>query len=270
MDGPAPASVSFPPQGGSSVTGILSARGVRKVYGSRGMEFPALNGIDLDVARGEFVGIMGPSGSGKTTLLNLLSAIDSPTEGTIHFEGRDLETYCGRDLSAFRRDRLGFIFQDFNLLDTLTLRENIVLPLALAGRPAAAQEAAGRRTAAALGIGDLLDKYPWEVSGGQKQRAAAARALVAGPALLLADEPTGNLDSRSAGELLTCLRGLNASEGATLLMVTHDAYAASFCGRIVLLKDGLVFGEILRGGAERTEFFDRIIEALRKLEGGRT
>jgi putative ABC transport system ATP-binding protein len=253
------------------MTQILSARGVRKTYGSRGMEYPALNGIDLDVAPGEFVGIMGPSGSGKTTLLNLLSAIDRPSEGSILFEGNDLEKLTGRELSDFRRDRLGFIFQDFNLLDTLTLFENIILPLALAGRPAVAQKSAGRRTAVALGISDILDKYPWEVSGGQKQRAAAARALVAGPALLLADEPTGNLDSRSAGELLSCLRGLNGKEGATILMVTHDAYAASFCGRIVLLKDGLVFGEIRRGTSRddgRKEFFDRIIDSLRKLEGG--
>jgi putative ABC transport system ATP-binding protein len=258
------------------MTQLLSARGVRKTYGSRGMEFPALNGVDLDIAAGEFVGIMGPSGSGKTTLLNLLSTIDRPSAGAIRFEGRALSELSARELANFRRDRLGFIFQDFNLLDTLTLFENVILPLALAGKPSRLQAEAGRRTAAALGLTGILDKYPWEVSGGQKQRAAAARALVADPALILADEPTGNLDSRSAGELLSSLRGLNETQGATILMVTHDAYAASFCGRIVLLKDGLVFGEIRRGPAgggapdaeERRRFFDRIIDSLRKLEGG--
>lgn len=249
---------------------ILKARGLKKTYGSRGMSFPALDGVDLDVEAGEFTGIMGPSGSGKTTLLNLLSAIDRPSEGSIRFEGKDLESLKGKELSAFRRDRLGFIFQDFNLLDTLTVRENIVLPLALAGRPAREQAEAAARMSKALGIADMLDKYPWEISGGQKQRAAAARALAGKPALVLADEPTGNLDSRSSGELLSSLRALNESSGATILMVTHDAFAASYCSRIVLLKDGRIFGELRRRDATaegRREFFDRIIDSLRKLEG---
>ncbi len=250
---------------------ILRARGIGKVYGTRGSSFAALDGVDLDVDAGEFTGIMGPSGSGKTTLLNLLSAIDRPTAGSILFEGRNLETMTGAELAAFRRDRLGFVFQDFNLIDTLTVRENIVLPLALAGRPAAAQAAACDKRAGELGIRDALDKYPTEISGGQKQRAAAARALVAEPALVLADEPTGNLDSRSSADLLSCLRGLNESSGATILMVTHDAFAASYCDRIVLLRDGKVHGELRRGGGDadgRRAFFDRIIEALRSLEGG--
>jgi putative ABC transport system ATP-binding protein len=235
------------------------------------MSFPALNGVDLDIMPGEFTGVMGPSGSGKTTLLNLLSAIDRPSEGSIDFEGRNLEALKPKELSAFRRDRLGFIFQDFNLLDTLTVGENIVLPLALAGKPAAVQQEAAERMAGALGIADILGKYPWEISGGQKQRAAAARALSASPALVLADEPTGNLDSRSSAGLLASLRAMNESKGATILMVTHDAFAASYCTRIVMLKDGLVFGELRRGPGdgpgERKEFFERIIDSLRKLEG---
>ena len=229
---------------------ILRARGIGKVYGTRGSSFAALDGVDLDVDAGEFTGIMGPSGSGKTTLLNLLSAIDRPTAGSILFEGRDLETMTGAELAAFRRDRLGFVFQDFNLIDTLTVRENIVLPLALAGRPAAAQAAACDKRAGELGIRDALDKYPTEISGGQKQRAAAARALVAEPALVLADEPTGNLDSASSEQLWTLLGELARERAITVLMVTHEPAAAAHCRRVFVLKDGQVTGTIESEGLD--------------------
>ncbi len=245
---------------------LLKARSVTKTYGTRTTPYPALKGIDLDIRTGEFVGIMGPSGSGKTTLLNLLATIDQPDGGTIEFEGRDLAGLSGAELGRFRRDRLGFIFQDFNLLDTLTVEENLALPLALAGLKASV---IGERTLAAarqLGIESLLPKRPYELSGGQKQRVAAGRAIVSHPALVLADEPTGNLDSRSARDLLQALTDLN-SQGTTLLLVTHDAFAASWCQRIVFLKDGVVFGELVRGD-DRQVFFDRIIDSLRALEGG--
>lgn len=247
---------------------VLKARGVTKVYGSRGVAYPALNGIDLEVRRGEFVGVMGPSGAGKTTLLNLLSTIDEPTSGSIEFEGRSLGAMKGAELSRFRRDRLGFIFQDFNLLDTLSVEENIALPLALAGHRASEIRERVRVASLALGIEALANKRPYEISGGQKQRVAASRAIVGNPALVLADEPTGNLDSRSARELLSSLTDINAKRGATILLVTHDAFAASWCQRIVFLKDGKVFGELVKGD-DRALFFDRIIDALRVLENGR-
>ncbi len=246
---------------------VLSAKGVTKVYGSRGALYPALGGVDLDIRRGEFIGIMGPSGSGKTTLLNLLAAIDTPTSGTISFGGVDLSQMDRAQMARFRRDRLGFIFQDFNLLDTLGVLENVELPLALAGRPAAEVRSRALAAISKLGIDDIAAKRPWEISGGQKQRTAAARAIVSGPELVLADEPTGNLDSRSSRELLQSLSEINERDGATILVVTHDAFTASWCRRIVLLKDGKVFGEIVRGDG-RAEFFDRIIDALRVLEGG--
>ncbi len=245
---------------------LLKARQVTKTYGNRATPYPALKGVDLDIRTGEFVGIMGPSGAGKTTLLNLLATIDQPDGGTIEFEGRDLAGLTGAELGHFRRDRLGFIFQDFNLLDTLTVEENLALPLALAGLKASV---IGERTLAAarqLGIESLLPKRPYELSGGQKQRVAAGRAIVSHPALVLADEPTGNLDSRSARDLLQALSDLHTA-GTTLLLVTHDAFAASWCQRIVFLKDGVVFGELVRGD-DRQVFFDRIIDSLRALEGG--
>lgn len=249
---------------------ILSAKKVTKVYGSRygGMKYPALAGVDLTVQSGEFLGIMGPSGSGKTTLLNVLSTIDRPTSGTVIIEGREVTQIREPALSDFRRSRLGFLFQDFNLLDTMTLRENIVLPLALAKTPI---EEIRRRLdvlAQALGIADVLDKRPYEVSGGQKQRAAAARAIITQPALVLADEPTGALDSKSARELLGCLERLNAEQRATILMVTHDAYSASWCSRIVFIKDGLLFNELRRGDMPRKVFYQSILQVLAVMGGG--
>lgn len=245
---------------------ILLARNVKKVYGSRGAVYTALHGIDLKVKEGEFVGIMGPSGAGKTTLLNLMATIDRPTEGEIIIGGSNVVSMNEVELSTFRRDRLGFIFQDYNLLDNLTVRENIVLPLALAKINHQEIEKRVEEIANNLEIDDILDKYPYEVSGGQKQRTAASRAIINQPELVLADEPTGNLDSKSSRELLEYLTKLNKVYQATILMVTHDAFAASYCGRIIFIKDGRLFTELNRGNS-RKEFFQKIMDVLKTMGG---
>lgn len=245
---------------------VLEVRNLRKVYGSRGTLYPALDNIDLEITEGEFVGIMGPSGAGKTTLLNLVATIDRPTAGSIYIDGTDLAQMNEEQLASFRRNKLGFIFQDFNLLDTLTIKENIILPLALANVKAAEIERRGYETALILGIEDILNKYPYEVSGGQKQRAAAARAIIHNPSLILADEPTGALDSKSSAELLQCLSDLNEKNGASIMLVTHDAFAASYCQRILFIKDGSLFTELIKGGS-RKEFFQKIIEVLAVMGG---
>lgn len=246
---------------------IVRARGLSKVYGARGLKYEALRGLDLDVAPGEFVGVMGPSGSGKTTLLNIIATIDRPSSGEIRVAGVDLFSCAERELSRFRRERLGFVFQDFNLLDTLTAYENIALPMALAGASAGSTEERSKAAAVRLGVADILEKFPCELSGGQRQRVSAARALAHGPSLLLADEPTGNLDSRSAAGLLSLLSDVNREDGATILMVTHDALAASYCSRVVFILDGTVYAEI-RSGGDRRAFFDRLMEAMKAMEGG--
>lgn len=248
---------------------VLTAKNLKKVYGSRGNVYTALHDIDLNIKEGEFVGIMGPSGAGKTTLLNIISTIDKPSSGIVTIGGEDIVKMNEEKLSVFRRNKLGFIFQDFNLLDTLTVKENIVLPLALSKVGLQEIEKRLREVAVNLGIEDILGKYPYEISGGQKQRTAAARAIISRPALILADEPTGALDSKSSTELLQALSDLNEKNRATIMMVTHDAFAASYCKRIIFIKDGLLFTEIIRGGS-RKEFFQKILDVLKTLGGGLT
>lgn len=245
---------------------VLVARNLKKVYGSRGNIYPALDDINLEIKEGEFVGIMGPSGAGKTTLLNVVSTIDRPTSGTITIDNEDIVKMNEKRLSLFRRNKLGFIFQDFNLLDTLTIRENIVLPLALSKINYKEIERRVNEVSNKLGINDILNKYPYEVSGGQQQRTAAARAIINKPKLILADEPTGALDSRSSSDLLQCLNDLNENSKATIMMVTHDAFAASYCKRIIFIKDGVLFTELFKGKS-RKEFFQRILDVLKALGG---
>jgi len=247
---------------------VLKAVDLTKVYGGqRGtVAVRALDSLNLTVEAGEFVGIMGPSGSGKSTLLHLLGTIDSPTSGEIEIGGEELSRLKGDALALFRRRRLGFIFQDFNLMDSLTLQENILLPLALERVPVAEIEQRVAAVAGRLGLMGELQRYPYEVSGGQKQRAAAARALIHRPDLVLADEPTGNLDSRSARALMESLAELNAETKATILMVTHDPVSASYCRRILFIKDGKPFTE-LRQGADRTALFHQILDVLSAMGG---
>jgi putative ABC transport system ATP-binding protein len=248
---------------------VLTTKNLKKVYGSRGNVYTALQDIDLNIKEGEFVGIMGPSGAGKTTLLNIISTIDKPSSGTVTIDGEDIVKMNEEKLSVFRRNKLGFIFQDFNLLDTLTVEENIVLPLTLSKVNINEIEKRLKEVSSGLGIDDILKKYPYEISGGQKQRTAAARAIVNRPTLVLADEPTGALDSKSSAELLQALSDLNEKNGATIMLVTHDAFAASYCKRIIFIKDGLLFTELARGGT-RKEFFQKILDVLKTLGGGLT
>ena len=212
------------------------------------------------------MGFMGPSGAGKSTLLNVIATIDTVTSGNINIGGKEISRIKEPELSDFRRSKLGFIFQDYNLLDTMTLKENIALPLVLTKKKPDQIDKGVNKVASDLGIKDILNKYPYEVSGGQKQRASAARAIVNNPELILADEPTGALDSKSSKDLLQCMQRLNEDNQATIMMVTHDAFAASFCQRIIFIKDGNLFMEIVNNG-NRKEFFDRILKALSSLGG---
>lgn len=246
---------------------VLQANNLKKVYGSRGVSYTALNDISLSINEGEFVGIMGPSGAGKTTLLNIISTIDKPTSGAIIVDGDDISKMNEDKLSIFRRNKLGFIFQDYNLLDSLTIKENIVLPLALQKIKYTEIEARLLNVAISLGIDSLLSKYPYEVSIGQKQRAAAARAIITNPKLILADEPTGALDSKSSSELLQAMGNLNEKNNATIMMVTHDSFAASYCKRILFIKDGSIFTELHRGNLSRKDFFQRILDVLAVMGG---
>ena len=246
---------------------LLSVHDVLKVYGSREAVTRALTDVSFDICEGEFVGVMGPSGSGKSTLLNCISTIDTVTSGNIILNGRDITQLRSRQLSKFRRDDLGFIFQDANLLDTLTGFENIALALTIKGENADAVRTKVERTATLLGVTDVLQKYPRQMSGGQRQRVAAARAIVADPKLVLADEPTGALDSRNAAVLLETLEVLNTKLHATIMMVTHDAVAASYADRILFIKDGKLFNELRRGDSSRTDFYQRILEVQAFLSG---
>ncbi|MBH5319569.1 ABC transporter ATP-binding protein [Paenibacillus sp. GSMTC-2017] len=247
---------------------IVDAQQIDKVYGARGNTFTALTGIDLTVREGEFVGIMGPSGAGKSTLLNILATIDQPTTGEILIDGTSILNMKEEQLSAFRRDKLGFIFQDYNLLDTLSVKDNILLPLALAKVNVQEMEQRVYEIADRFGIRSILDKYPYQISGGQKQRTAASRAIVSKPKLILADEPTGALDSKSATDLLESLQNLSKEDKATILMVTHDAFAASYCTRVLFIKDGSMFTELVKGTSTRKEFFKKILDVLAVLGGG--
>ena len=246
---------------------ILSVEHVEKYYGNKGNVTKAVDDISFEVEKGEFIAIMGASGSGKTTLLNCISTIDAVTAGHISIDGRDITQLKSKELSRFRREELGFIFQDFNLLDTLTAFENIALALTIGGVPANEVEPRVHLVAKQLMIGDILDKYPYQLSGGQKQRVASARAIVTKPALILADEPTGALDSKSARMLLESFEALNRELSATILMVTHDAFTASYCSRILFIKDGKFFNEIDRGELTRKELFGKIIDVVSLLGG---
>ena len=249
---------------------LLKVADLKKTYTSRlgGAQVQALSGVSFTVERGEYVAIMGESGSGKTTLLNILAALDKPTGGTVELEGKSLDELAERELAAFRRENLGFVFQEFNLLDTFSLKDNILLPLVLSGAENGEMELRLARVADALGITELLHKYPYEVSGGQKQRAAAARALITNPKLILADEPTGALDSRSSEELLRVFSQMNQS-GQTILMVTHSVDAASHAGRVLFIRDGVVFHQIYRGNSSNEELYQKISHTLTMLRTGR-
>ncbi|MFS0868464.1 ABC transporter ATP-binding protein [Paenibacillus xylanilyticus] len=246
---------------------VLHARNVHKSYGSKGGAQQVLKGIELRVLRKEFVGIMGPSGSGKTTLLNVLATIDRTTDGTILIEEEDISTMNNTALSAFRRKKLGFIFQDYNLLDTLTVKENILLPLSLSKISKEQGESEYIAIAEVLGIDELSHKYPFEISGGQKQRTAAGRALIHQPSIIFADEPTGALDSKSASSLLSVMEEVNRKRKVTIIMVTHDPVASSYCNRVVFLKDGKIYSELYRGEKTRQSFFKEIIDVQAVLGG---
>ncbi len=246
---------------------ILQVEHIEKYYGNKGNITKAVDDICFNVENGEYIGIMGASGSGKTTMLNCISTIDRVTSGHILINGQDITTLNAKNLSKFRREQLGFIFQDFNLLDTLTAYENIALALTIMKTPVKEIDGRVKAVAEKLMIKDVLTKYPYEMSGGQKQRVASARAIVTNPALILADEPTGALDSKSARMLLESFDTLNKDMKATILMVTHDAFTASYCKRILFVKDGKIFNEIMRGNDTRKEFFNRIIEVVTLLGG---
>ncbi|EQB3098800.1 ABC transporter ATP-binding protein [Clostridium botulinum] len=244
---------------------ILKVSNLKKVYGKK-IIFTALNNISFNIDEGEFVGIMGPSGSGKTTLLNMISTVDKPTSGQITIKDKNPLTLKGEDLALFRRRELGFVFQDFNLLDTLTIGENIVLPLTLDGISIKEQDEKLNRVSKILGIENLLEKRTFEVSGGQSQRTAIARALIHDPSLLLADEPTGNLDSKASKTVMELFEKINKEEKVTTMMVTHDPLAASYCNRILFIKDGVIYNEIYKGES-RQQFYQEIIDLLALLGG---
>ena len=249
---------------------ILRLEHIQKFYGNQGNLTKAIRDISFSVNSGEFVGIMGASGSGKTTLLNCISTIDTVSAGHIYLDGADVTEIREKELARFRRENLGFVFQDFNLLDTLTISENIALALTINKVPELQIAGKVQEMAQSLNIIDILDKYPYQVSGGQKQRCACARAIINNPKLILADEPTGALDSHSSQMLLGTMQSINEQLGATILMVTHDAFSASYAGRILFLRDGRIFTEILKGKNSRKEFFEKILDVITMLGGGQS
>ena len=246
---------------------LLRLNNIEKYYGNRSNLTKAVDDISFSVEKGEFTAIMGASGSGKTTLLNCISTIDRVTAGHIFLEDTDITALKGKELNKFRREKLGFIFQDFNLMDTLTAYENIALALSIQKRSAKDIDKAVKNVAEQLGITEVLSKYPYQMSGGQKQRVASARAIVTEPKLVLADEPTGALDSKSAKMLLERFNYLNREHNATIIMVTHDSFTASYASRVLFIKDGKLFNEIIRGKDSRKEFFDKIINVVTLLGG---
>ena len=252
---------------GGNMNTVLKVTNLQKYYDGKGNVTKAIDNINFEVYEGEYIGIMGASGSGKTTLLNCISTIDAPTSGHIFIENEDVTTMKSSALTKFRRDKLGFIFQDFNLLDTLTAYENIALALTITNTPAKKIDAKIKEVANILNITEVLSKYPYQMSGGQKQRVASARAIITNPYIVLADEPTGALDSKSARMLLESFKKLNEELNTTILMVTHDAYTASYCKRMLFIKDGRIFHELIRGNDSRKEFFDKIMEIIALLGG---
>ena len=248
---------------------ILQVSNVKKIYTTRfgGAQVQALSDVTFSVEKGEYVAIMGESGSGKTTLLNILAALDKPTSGQVLLNGMDIVAIREKDIAAFRRDNLGFVFQDFNLLDTFSVQDNILLPLVLSGRPFREMEEKLTPLAKQLGIADILKKYPYEISGGQKQRTAVARALITSPQIVLADEPTGALDSKATDSLLRLFAQINAA-GQTILMVTHSAKAASHAGRVLFIRDGQVFHQLYRGESTDSQLYQKIADTLTLLATG--
>ena len=246
---------------------MLQVKDIEKYYGSKNNVTKALDRVSFDVEDGEFIAIMGASGSGKTTLLNCISTIDTVSAGDIFLDSENIAQLAETELARFRRERLGFVFQDYNLLDTLTIEENIGLALSINHADAHRVQRQVREVAERLGIGDILEKFPYQVSGGQKQRAACARAMVAGQSLILADEPTGALDSKASKNLLEIMTEMNRGMGATILMVTHDAYSASYAKRVLFLKDGRIFNELLRAERQRPVFYHEILDVLALLGG---
>ncbi len=246
---------------------ILKIEDIEKYYGNKASLTKAIDHISFEVKKGEFISIMGASGSGKTTLLNCISTIDRVTSGHIFLENQDITKLKGNELNKFRREELGFIFQDFNLLDTLTAYENIALALSIQNVKAGEIDKRIKEIAKKLNISDVLKKYPYQMSGGQKQRVASARAIITNPKLILADEPTGALDSKSAKMLLESFENLNKELQATILMVTHDAFTSSYANRVIFIKDGKIFHELIRGKDTRKEFFDKIIDVVTLLGG---
>ena len=245
---------------------VLEIKNLVKNYGTKGFHTTVLRGIDLEIRKNDFIAVLGPSGSGKTTLLNLLSTIDKPTQGMILLDGQDITRISNKELSKLRRDKIGFIFQDYNLLDTMTLQDNIALPLSLNGVSGNVCIAKARELGEMFGLKGHLEKYPYQLSGGQKQRGAACRALITDPEIIFADEPTGALDSRSSKDLLGSLKMVNDSGRATILMVTHDAFSASYAKDVYILNDGQISCRLSKG-ADRKEFYDRITDMQASMGG---